>query len=572
MIEMIMEGKYPIRPIVFIFLFILALSLRSLAASQLSIIDYEAVTLLNLTRVLNTSENNGSFLYQIYFKLIDCIFGKNIFWLRFLSVLSGSLLILLPMCYQKYIGVKGSIWLAFFLTIDPFLTANSIIIDGNTLAILFAGLLILNVQKKNFTRSFFLYILLLFSGRGAVYFSAIAGLVILLLILSQRDKIKDFFENLQATEGNKIKKFDLLIVIFILISIILIVPYDISQIFSGILFFIHNLGMPYTTGNYPFVYPLALMSYIPLAIISMIIYGSDLVIYFKELFIVLLTLLASSLIIILYPAHSYFDLVWISIPLWILSSFLLGKQKFLLDKKKQLFVLLTLIALVSIMLNCLSMMRNLNLGIAITDQLLSIILITSLIFVSIIFLSYISSISYASKIVRSSLLILFLLFQVAIFFRSAGMTGKPWQEILWNGYFKDEEIITHLFNDLRDDHLGTSGRIPVVFTSSSNPALIWYFSDEEIMIDSRFTKLKTPPVIFTNSEEIITQRGNYIGQEFIVESYPIWTWRPFLSFFAVDYWSWVFWRDAEPYEEFHSMLVSSDLFYTTMDLGDTIIE
>ena len=544
---------------VFIGLFILALIIRIYGASVINISNSEAEILLSITDI--KSSDLSSFLYDLILKALLFIGIKGTLGLRLINAVAGSIIVFLPMLFYKETGKKTAILASVFFAFDPFSIANSIVFTGSAITIVFAGLFLESfVHKRDY---FFLSILILLlgHGRGLGYFLTISFYVLMILIILDYRGVLNHIKLLikGITFNNKYLLIaGLLIFITIILSVVAGSP--ISNTTSDLVIFTLGLGKNFQIGNYPIVYPFALFSYVPLAIIASLIFLIKKPT--KEIktnkLIYLWTLLAFS-VIAFYPRHQIIDLVWVSLPLWFITAKLvsnyLPEKSFSLKANLPFFAVLLATGLNSV-LNVITLVYRAAWGMGINNVLLASLLILIFIIILLLYRAYTVSISNTISIFFLVIFIYIGLLQLSISARTIGTTHRAENEILWNGYFEDQDIVKKIITTTKTSVYGTSGNLNIMIDGQITPSILWALNNGSSFYQKSFTLDTNPEVIVSTKGTISLVNGSYRGEEFISNSYPIWTWDPVVSFISTDFWNWFFFRNNQQYKEYNSIWIN----------------
>ena len=336
----------------FIFIFFIALMARVFAANRIGITNVEAKNLLFLTGSFETYSSTFSPIHLFYFRVTDFLFGKNLLVFRLLSVISGSLFVLLPYLYKKHIRQKEAFWLALFLLMDPILNANSVLAVGYSLTILLSGLLVFFLIEGKTKPVIILAIVIFLSGPGTIFL--MIGILLLigtfwlfkkseyrkaLLLVKDRLFIQSIDESKTAA------------IILVGIAILFLIKPAGKYFSLGFQSFFNYLAGPYKFGNYPIVYPFLLVGYFPLLLSATLLFSNNTVKRIKKDFPYWISFLLFLLFIVFYPGHQYLDLIWISIPLACISARSLGDRDINISINQKLVILVFCMGIISQMIH-----------------------------------------------------------------------------------------------------------------------------------------------------------------------------------------------------------------------------
>lgn len=561
MIETLLNKKISIRHLLLFAIFIFALVIRVIGAQNVAVLDEEAEVLLTEFGYLNQKGVEPSFLQQIITYVVDFIAEKNLFWLRMAPVLAGSLLVLLPGLFENQLGKTASLWLSLFLAVDPFLIANSVVFHSNIFTIFFAGIWLLSLLKNKVWWNLFSLLAIFTAGRGGGYFYALLLISFLVRVVYHRVDLSKYITDLKnrLSEGDSLKSIGFICVLSLLL-ILLLMPVKLSSLFSGMDGFIVGWGKSYSIENSPLLYPVAIISYIPSAFILLSMFARGFLGVLRDQRSLAFFGAAAFLIVSFCPNHLILDLAWFSVPVWILVSLTISKIKMNFDKNKMIAAILVLISLISIFLTFLNILNNVKTGVWQSEKILWMFLVILFLGVGFVLYSTTFSLRNAMDAVKPPVIFCIIFMQVLLLNRTIGISGRPEQEILWNGYPLDLPLVHQIVSDKRDELQGTSAVQEVQYSEGSNPAVMWELVTDNFEISKNLLRTPTGQFSISQSEPSQNTKSTYLKQAYVAEAYPLWTWQPFSSFFRSDFWSWYIWRDSELYREYNYLLVHAELF------------
>lgn len=504
-----------------------------------------------------------SLLQNILNQIIKPLAGDAELSYRLISVLAGTLFVYLPFLIKEKIGIKASLVCSLFFAIDPFLISNSIIFTGNTQVLTVTGLIVIVIINKN--NKFPLYLLFLsifLSGRGAGYLLVIFS-ALYLLLGKYRKEINKYLVKRISNDKKEIDYQRISILIFILIPMFIISYSSLDLIIQDIYYFIEGWRNQYQESNHPAAFLMALLSYAPLAVfvtpVAIIQRPAE---SKKRIYPVSWLGLVALILVIFYPGHQIIDLVWVSVPLWIICSLYLNEKDsiyFIKIKKTFYFYIILLVAFINLILGILTIVYQVKWGFAYINVLISIITIIVFMVALLIYWAYLDNLK--SALHGFSLLVIFflLIFQISNFARTAGFTGEPEKELFWNGYFPDKDIISKLVLTSVENTFGTQSEIDILVENGIDPNVYWYLETSSI---HRPMKEESPvkDYFIMITEDVIIDPLDmvYLGQEFVSKSYPAWIWAPIGNLVQVDYWSWLLIRESQQFKEYNYLWLRSD--------------
>ena len=539
-------------------IFIFAFSIRTYGINSINFTNSEAEVLLSITEIKPTG--SYSFLYGQLIKILLFFGIAGYPGFRLINAFLGSLIVLLPALYFHEIGKKPAILASIFFAFDPFAIANSIIFTGNTLTILLIGWLIETIIHK---RNYLIQLIIIFLiglGRGMGYFFCSSILFLLVVFFIDRIRLNRLHSII--TEKISTKNFLTIAGVFIFTVTILslVTKTPVSNLASDIVNFALGMSENYQIGNYPIVYPFAIISYIPMATIASFIFLiKKPKLEFNKLKLVLLWTILVFLIITFYPGHLIIDLVWVSLPLWLITGILIGNSmpaQFLTQEGNLSFFGILIVVSINLVLNIVSLVYRSVWGMDITNTLLAILLIIIFIIVLVLYRAYSASISKAISALLLVVLIFSGLIQLSISARTVGANDKPENEFLWNGYFEDQDMLKEIITKTKTSIFGTSGKLNIFIDGQSNPSILLALERDSLFFQKSDILSTNPDVIVSENRTMSLNSGAYQGQEFISISYPIWTWDPLKSFISTDFWNWFFFRNNQQYKEYNSLWIN----------------
>ena len=302
--------------------FIIALGFRFVRLGYSPLNDREAsIALQALAAADGTTTEFGPFISIVGLTALDFyIFSATDFLARFWSALLGALIIFIPFLYHKRIGYWPAMIASFMLAISPEMVGLSRIVGSPMVAgvclLLSIGLI---TYHKPVLSGVFLALGLM-SGD-----SFWLGLIILgssWLISKKLVPDCDFIRFPKLSEkGSFWLPFDIAFGLTLLIvsTSFFMEPAGVSGIFAGLVSFILGFFIEYS--NLYFLLPLTLLAYTGSALIFGVWGGLRGIIARDKIDTILLCWFVVGLAtILLYPGSQPADILWVTIPLWILAA------------------------------------------------------------------------------------------------------------------------------------------------------------------------------------------------------------------------------------------------------------
>jgi len=544
-----------------IFLFLLAFCIRLLAIRKINPTDNEARLLLNLGEP--DKKYIFPFLQQVIVHFFSFFWGNQYLPVRIFNAFFGSLLILCPFLYQRYLGLNASILLSAVLCFDPFFITNSTLVNGYNLVMLMAAICIAFLLKKQYRPACILLMLLFISGQLFGYLLISAVCLVVYSIAKKALTLADIKRELNHL-GTEIRDKRIYLLTGVLVCLIgsASLNINLSSIFSEPAKFIAQAGFGYSPENSPLAYFIALLSYLPITVILLPIgiYWAF-VLRSEKIGFMLYWIIISGIMVCFNHSHQYFDLIWVALPIWTAISIMLSENLFYPSdwRKSDIITLaLLLVILISIMITLLSIVYRIGVNASMTEQVLLIIILFTVLLIMMILYAYIHSIKSGMRLLGLCGLIIGLTFQLSITARSAGLNHRPQFELFWEGYFTDADVFLDIVEKSRYKQLGTRGNLNVAFYTDDHPIETLLLRKAGFSMDQVFsTRDLEQSIIITDRGELDEAANDYHGQRFIRKSYPIWILSPWNNVFTYDYWSWFFFRQSNLYNEYNYLWIKT---------------
>jgi hypothetical protein len=542
----------------FLAIFLVGLFIRFYGAAKINFTEFEAAYVLGIEEFVSFSP---SILQNFVNKLVYQLPSYIPIAYRLLSIFAGSFIILLPYFLRKKIGNCIALGCAFFFAFDPFLIADSILISGNTFVLLAAGLLIVAWIDEKLDLVSLLLFFLTMMGRGFAYFIIAFNLFLLLtssyptLIVGIKSGLLKL-KSLLADRKNLASAALILIIIFLISSTRLdIFVADLSTLFA-------NLDSNYPPGNSPFIYPLALLVYIPMGLVFAFL--SLFLNPFPSRKMVKLAMTGSGLFlffIMVFPGHRVVDLVWVSAPLWVVGA--IGITHFFdwikpKVKNSLVFITLLFVSMGNLILSILSLSYRYRFGLGFVNTLAAIFTIVVFIITLVIYWAYIRDIKTALGGLGITISIFLLLFQFSAASHTAAFSNSPEREIFWDGYYLDKPFIDSLIGTSVGNQSGSMAPAEIWVDKDISPDIFWDLSSNQITKQiAKEEPQKGYLVLLKSDEGTINYTAPYLGQKFIAKSYPAWMDTPLKSLMGNDFWSWLLFRDSQQHNAYNYLWINS---------------
>ena len=486
-------------------------------------------------------------------------FSTGNFLARFWPAFSGALVVLVPFLFRKTIGKWPAILAGMIFAISPEMVGLSRIVGSPMMAMIFLVLFVgFWLQKKPIQAGVCLGLGLM-SGSG--FWMGMTIISLSFLVADGLFGVRQVFNHQALPQG---KPFRIRFALSFIMTLLLVgtgffmTPAGLSGIFSGMYTFILGFA-PLMQAPFGII-PFALIAYSAGAVIFGVWGGIRGILLKSKLDMFLFIWAGFGLIfIILYPAAGPADLVWVTLPLWILGArvvvfaWRVPKTSRLVVTIMATLVVVTFaflqLALRTLVLPTLIPSQQINYLIALVGGVVLLVAILLLV-----------SYGWTEEIARAGLLMgLALVFSAGMISISVNSTGigpeKPYE--LW---YPDQPILTTEWLNLTIDRIlvwNARGQDPVdiVVSGLDAPGLRWALHSYEPIDFVPFVPPQSQPGIMITPAGVIPEisRG-YQGQGLV------WTRTvPWQELSANQYLTWLVTRDVPTLTEEVILWVRTDL-------------
>jgi hypothetical protein len=526
--------------------FVIGLALRMVRLGVLPLNHMEAEIALQALGVARRGEVlfGGHIAYVGLTGIQFFLFSPSNFLARFWPAFSGALVVLIPFLFRKFIGKWPAILAGSFFAISPEMVGLSRIVGSPMMAMvflmLFAGFWL---QKKPVLAGLCL-------GLGLMSSSGFwIGVIILGLSFIFADGlfgVRQIFNN-QALPADKafLIRFALSFVVTLLLvgTGLFMAPAGLSGIFSGLYAFILGFG---TRVQAPFgIIPFALVAYSTGAVIFGLWGGIRGILVKSKLDMFLFIWAGFGLIfIILYPAAGPAELIWVTLPLWVLGARVVvfawrapETSRLVVTIMGALVVVIfafMLLALRTLVIPTLTPSEQINYLIALVGGVVLLVAILLLV-----------SYGWTEEIARAGLLLgLALVFSAGMISISVNSTGigPETPNELW---YPDQPVLTTEWLNVTIDRIlvwNARGQDPVdiVVSGLDAPGLRWTLGGYEILDFVPFVPPQSQPGVLITPAGVIPEiSGGYQGQG-LVWLYEV----PWRELSPNQYLTWLITRDV----------------------------
>lgn len=552
--------------------FLIALVIRLIDLGSQPLTDLESKWALQAAGIAQGSKPllGGQPAYLLLTAFNFFIFGTSNFMTRFWPAVVGAGLVLAPAGFQKQLGRKAAILLAFFLVFDPGLLAVSRMAGSQMMAAGFTGLCLAAWYTRRYELAGFLGGVALLCG-PAVWFGGLGfGLMLLIHKYTKRRNAEPVAKNeIDASHPELIpdhgKNNLRTTVVWGAASLLLVgtmgflVPNGLSAWAGSIAEFIAGWGTP---GIVPlWSLPVTLLVYLPLGLILGLI-GLVRGIFKRDQVAKTLGILAGVFffLALVYPAHKTGDLIWMLVPLWGLAAIELGRyleSNLLKSPEIVIATLVTFIFMVFIWLDLVSISSSFN-DPAILKSRLFLLLGA---FLVLILCMLLFSALWNERIAWLGIIwggtIALMLYTVSAGFNATGLRS-PFSAELWqpSAQFVQADLLKNTVVELSTWRRGQTKDLEITATNDLNsPALQWLLRDWHVeQVDALSLETSPELVVLPQGVELKISSA-YRGQNFIVSKKPIW------EGLTLDGWlRWIVYRKIPEQTESVVLWARNDLF------------
>lgn len=519
-----------------ILIFIVGLSLRIANLGQLPLNEVEAALALDAKGLLTGQEQFSQPFYTIITSTLFWLFEDHNFFARFVPAIIGSLLILAPWVMGRTFSTRNKMLLSFGLAFDPALIAASKTAGSPIIAVASLFFLLILFYKKKPIGVGIVLALLFMSGPAALFGGILYGLALFWVLL--RDEaaapLKECFRDFSWKP--MLISF---VVSYVLISTSFFIhPGGIGAAFKGI-----STTVPQTTDLGILGVAIALLLYEGFPFIIAIVgrikqrKNADFIYRFSTMLVVLGLVMV--LVSVLFNLGGIaLDLVWVSIPLWILAAYELDQWVDGLSEIQSLSLVISVFFLLMLGFILFTYVGAVNVeavNVALNYEgaqqkllLRSLLVVGGILLVGISY--FLSAYTWDVGIARNALmlgggvyLLIFGLFTQT--WHSAYLGSQPSAEI-WHqsATLVDATLMTETIEDISEMNHGQRIQQSITVVGLDSPALLWLLRDQDITNTPALTSQDAPEMILTNLIDAQYWGAEYTGQDFRLRSTPNWSW------------------------------------------------
>lgn len=576
--------KISIENVLFALALLLALGIRFVRLGELPLTNSEARLALQALQIARGSRPllGTEPLYQVLTAAGFFVFGASNFMARFWPALSGSLLVLAPLGFQKMLGRKTAIILSFLLVFEPGLWAISRQSGGAMLAVSLVWLCLAAWQGKRLKLAGVLGGLALLGGPNTWF--GLLGLGLAVLLYQKMTERKTFAEGKSDLDGQtdfgKEAKPEIepelqpvdnpwRTVIFWGIGTLLLVgtgllyvPNGLSAWAGSLVTFLGGWGKASTLAAGTLL--AAILVYNPLVLVFALV---TIIRGFirKELDFILPALIAgvALLLALVYPSRQTLDLVWVMIPLGGLAAMQLARALTIPRQSARevgLTVFIVFLFSVFAWLDVIDLPGSVGNPTLIRSRYILLAGSMALLVFSLILIG----LTWESKTAWHGLnwggVIVLGLFSLSAGVGAAGLR-VPESAELWQpeGRFNQAALLQKTMNELSDWNHGTNRDLGVTLLSELNsPSLAWELRDWTVTVVNQLDATSTPDLILSLPGTQVKLPSVYKGENFVLSETPVW------DSLSTDGWfTWLAFRRIQVQKDLLVLWARDDLFVDT---------
>jgi len=560
--EFMKQAEKPKLDFVLLFaVFAIALAFRLIRLGHPALSDYEAdIALQALGAAQGFEPQYGEHAAYVGLTGVSFfIFSAGNFLARFWPAIIGSLIVFIPFLYKKNIGSTPANVLAFVLAISPEMVGLSRIVGSPMMALVFLLFALgFFLRHKPILTGFFLAMGLM-SGLGFWMGVFILGISYLIAHWAF-----DLSDSLTLSSLENKEKFWLCLGLSFAVTLLIVgtgftlSTANLSGVFDGLISFIRGFVTPKTA---PFVLmPLTLIAYTGAAVIFGV-WGSlraTLVKHKVDLFL-LVWWVFGCFFLFLYPAGEPADMIWVTLPLWVLSVRVVTSA-WCFPKSSRLILLVTGSLVVAVSAFILFAMRSLlNQGVGQNETLNTFLALmggVALLAVIVLLVSYGWSQEVALPGLLIGLAVVTCLGLVSVSVNSTGLAPEPSQELWYpkHASLSPEWVMVSIdrvmeWNALRETPLEIA--VSHIDTSSMR----WVLRDEDPVYYVEYLPTSSQPdILITDTQQIPEISSSYRGQDLVWSTQTQWE-----QMSPFGYLNWLITRDAPTVPQQVILWVRTDL-------------
>ncbi len=550
--------------------FLLALALRFIQLGAMPLTDAEAAPALQALRITQGASPALAPhpFYILSTAILFFLYGSGTdFLARFFPALVGSLLVLAPLLFdEKRLRPRPGLILAFFIALDPGLTALSRQAASSIFAITFFIFFLAYFDKNKYGLAGFFAALFLLSGPSI--WPGLLGLgitwAIFQLFRSRSNSLPA--DELQEDAHPAAPAFSIPSSAF--------VPFIVTFLAAGTLFFIAPKGLSAAFNSIPayinsWLVPsnvpatrvfVSLLIYQPLAfLLAFIAIIRGWVRGGRRIIFLSIWLLVSLLLVVFLPSRQITDLAWTLIPLLTLASMELARNVNIYPEERSEVggvVFLTVFIWVFAWLDFSSMVwfpTNSR------EYVIRFWLLIGSLFLLVLSLILVAA-GWSIRTARFGgvwgLVLALGILGLGGTLGTAGLRGMAYPELWWpSSISMQAHLLETTVSEISNLGVGNDTVAPVMIVGVNSPALEWTLRDHQVQVVDSLDSASSPYFVVTPLEINPTLVSAYRGQDFSWRLTPAWD-----TTLPADWIRWVTLREMPQTGETIILWVRDDLF------------
>ncbi|MBE0670127.1 MAG: hypothetical protein IH588_06040 [Anaerolineales bacterium] len=557
----------------YVLAFLLALTLRFTQLGAMPLTDAEAAPALQALRI---SQGSSPVLapHPFYILSTSILFflygGGTDFLARLIPALVGSLLVFAPLLFDTRIRPRPSLIFAFFIALDPGLTALSRQAASSIFAITFFIFAAACFDKNKYGFAGFFAALFLLSGPSI--WPGLLGLGIAWAIFQAFKSRRN--SHTSAEELQEDSQTARLATSSFRFSPAFFIPFIITFLSAGTLFFIVPKGLSAALASIPayinsWLIPsnvpaarifLSLLLYQPLAfLLAMIIIirgwanGARRVIFLSIWFLV------SLLLVVFLPSRQTADLAWTLIPLLVLASMELARNVNIYPEERSEVAGVAFLTIFIWVFAWLDFSSMVWFPTDTREYLIRFWLLIGSLILLVISLVLVAA-GWSIRTARFGgvwgLVIALGVLGLGGTFGSAGLRGMEFPELWWSPSIPMQaHLLEATVREISEFGVGDDTSGSVVIVGLESPALEWTLREHQVQVVDTLDANSSPDFVVTPFETDPTLVAAYRGQDFSWRLTPMWD-----TTLPSDWIRWITLRDMPQIGETIILWARDDLF------------
>lgn len=542
--------------------FLLALGLRLIQLGAMPLTDAEAapaLQALHITQGLKPALAPHPF-YILSTSILFFLYGGGTnFLARLIPALIGSLFVFAPLLFANRLKPRSSLILAFFIALDPGLTALSRQAASSIFAIVFLTFTLASLNKNKPNLAGFFAALLLLSGSSI--WPGLLGLGISWAVFQAFKRPQLSTSELQPSSFFNVypSTFATFLITFLAAGTLLfIAPKGLSAALASISAYFNSWVTP---SNVPALRVfLSLLVYQPLAfLLALIAIVRGWANGIRRIIFLSIWFLVSLLLVVFLPGRQISDLAWTLLPLLLLASIELARNFNIFPEERSEVagvVFLTAFIWVFAWLDFSSMVwfpSNTS------DYLLRFWLLIGSLFLMGLSLVLVAA-GWSIRTARLGgvwgLVIALGVLSLGGTLGSAGLRGHAFPELWWSPAIPMQaDLLKNTVRDISEMGMGDDTSAPVVIVGVDSAALEWTLREHDVQVVDALDAGTSPYFVVTPFEMDPVLVAAYRGQDFSWRQTPIWD-----AAFPTDWIRWITLREMPQAGETIILWARDDLF------------